>query len=83
MNVSLICLVFSSVSLWSSLLVILQSYNHYAYLATEQEHLQLTTVRTNQTTGLTSGRAADCAPEVAFSPFRALYHHQQMFLCCC
>ena len=83
MNVSLICVVFSSVSLWSSLLVILQSFNYLAYLATEQKHLQLITVCINQTTGLTSGRAADCALEVVFSPFRALYHHQQMFLFCC
>ena len=33
---------------------------------------QLTTARTNQTTGLTNGRAANWAPEVAYSPFRAL-----------
>ena len=40
-------------------------------LATERER-QLTTARANQTTRLTNGRAAEGAPEVEFSPFRAL-----------
>ena len=40
-------------------------------LATERER-QLTTARANQTTGLTNGKAANWAPEVAFSFFRAL-----------
>ena len=44
---------------------------HQADLATERER-QLTTARTNQTTGLTNGRAANWEPEVEFSPFRAL-----------
>ena len=42
-----------------------------ADLATERER-QLTTAWTNQTTGLTNGRAANWAPEAEFSPFRAL-----------
>ena len=33
---------------------------------------QLTTAPANQTTGLTNGRATNWAPEVEFSPFRAL-----------
>ena len=41
-----------------------------ADLATERER-QLTTVRANQTAGLTSGRGTNWAPEVVFSPFRA------------
>ena len=36
-----------------------------ADLATERKR-QLTTTRANQTTGLTNGRAANWAPEVAF-----------------
>ena len=31
----------------------------------------MTSVRANQTTGLTNGRATNWAPEVEFSPFRA------------
>ena len=34
------------------------------------------TARANQTAGLTNGRAANWAPEVEFSPFRALYRHE-------
>ena len=34
---------------------------------------QLTTARANQTTDFTNGRAANWAPEVVFSPFRALF----------
>ena len=44
-------------------------------LATERER-QLTTAWTNQTTGLTSGRAANWAPEAELSPFRALSRRQ-------
>ena len=33
----------------------------------------------NQTTGLTNGWAANCAPEVEFSPFRALSRRQMTF----
>ena len=46
--------------------------NEMAELATERER-QFTTARANQTNGLTNGRAANWAPEVAFSPFRALF----------
>jgi len=35
--------------------------------------------RAIQTTGLTNGRAVNWAPEVAFSPFRALSRRQQTF----
>ena len=41
---------------------------------------QLTTARANQTTGLTNDRAANWAPKVAFSPFRALSRRQLTFL---
>ena len=51
-------------------------------LATERER-HLTTARTNQTTGLTNGRAANWAPEVVFSPFHALSRHQLTFPSCC
>ena len=44
-------------------------------LATERER-QLTTAYANQPTGLTNRRAANWAPEVAFSPFRALSRRQ-------
>ena len=40
-------------------------------LATERER-RLKTARANQTTGLTNDCAANWAPEVEFSPFRAL-----------
>ena len=40
---------------------------------------QLTTTRTNQTTGLTNGRTATWAPEVASSPFRALSRRSLIF----
>ena len=46
--------------------------NEMAELATERER-QFTTARANQTTGLTNGRAANWAPEVAFSPIRSLF----------
>ena len=46
-------------------------------LATEREQ-QLTTVR-----GLTNGRAANWAPEVAFSPFRAFSCRHLTFPFCC
>ena len=45
--------------------------NEMAELATERK--KFTTARANQTTGLTNHRAANWAPEVAFSPFRALF----------
>ena len=51
-------------------------------LATERER-QLTTGPANQTTGLTNGRAANWAPEVVFSPFRALSRRQLTFPSCC
>ena len=51
-------------------------------LATERIR-QLTTARANQTTGLTNGRAANWAPEVEFSPFRALSRRQMTFPFCC
>ena len=46
-----------------------------ADLAIERER-QLTTAWTNQTTGLTNGRAANWAPEADLSPFRALSRRQ-------
>ena len=39
-------------------------------VATERER-QLTTARANHTTGLTNDTAANWAPEVVFSPYRA------------
>ena len=53
-----------------------------ADLATERER-QLTTARANQTTGLTNDRVANWAPEVEFSPFRALPRRQMTFPLCC
>ena len=55
---------------------------HWADLATKQE-CQLTMARTNQTTGMTKGKAANWAPEVVFSPFRTLSRHQLTFPSCC
>ena len=49
-----------------------------ADLATERER-QVTTARANQTTTLTNRRAANWAPEVAFSPFRTLSRRQLTF----
>ena len=40
---------------------------------------QLTTARANQTIGLTNACAANWAPEVEFSPFRALSRRQMTF----
>ena len=51
-------------------------------VATERER-QLMTARANQTTGLTNGRVANWAPEVVFSPFRALSRRQLTFPSCC
>ena len=48
----------------------------------ERERL-LTTVRANQTTGLTNGRAANWVPEVELSPFRGLTCRQMTFPSCC
>ena len=53
-----------------------------ADLATERER-QLTTARANQTTGLSNGKTANWAPEVVFSPFRALSRRQLTFPSCC
>ena len=39
----------------------------------------MTTARANQRTGVTNGREANWAPEVAFSPFRALSRRQLTF----
>ena len=55
---------------------------HQADSATERER-QLTTTRANQTTGLTNGRATNWAPEVEFSPFRALSRRQMTYPFCC
>ena len=55
---------------------------YQADLATERER-QLTTARANQTTGLTNGTAANWAPEVEFSPYRALSRRQMTFPFCC
>ena len=42
------------------------------------------TVSTNETTGLTKGRAAiNWAPEVTFSPFRKVSRWQLTFPFCC
>ena len=43
----------------------------------------MTTARANQTTGLTNGRVVNWAPEVEFSPFRALSRRQMTFPFCC
>ena len=58
--------------------------NEMAELATERKP-QFTTASANQTTGLTNGRAANWAPEVAFSPFRALFPSstEMTFPFCC
>ena len=48
-------------------------------LATERER-RLTTVRANQTTGLTNGRGTNWTPEVKFSRFRALSCRQMTLL---
>ena len=53
-------------------------YHRHPDLATEQES-QLTTVRANQTTGLTNGRAVNWAPEAEFSLFRAISRRQMTF----
>ena len=53
-----------------------------ANLAIEEKR-QLTTAYANQSTGLTNGRAANWAPEVEFSPFRALSRRQMTFPFCC
>ena len=47
-------------------------------VATERER-QLTTARANQTTGLTNDTAANWAPEVEFSPYRAPSCRQETF----
>ena len=52
-------------------------FKYWADLATERE--RLTTARTNQTIGLTNGRATNWAPEVEFSRFRALSRRQMTF----
>ena len=41
------------------------------------------TAHANQTTGLTKGRVANWAPEVEFSPFRALSRRQMTLPFCC
>ena len=46
---------------------------------TKERERQLTTSRANETTGLTNGRGANWAPEVVFSPFRALSCRQLTF----
>ena len=61
---------------------ICDDWRQQADLATEWDR-QSTTARTNQATGLTSHRAANWAPEVAFSPFRTLSRRQLMFPFCC
>ena len=53
----------------------------WADLTTERER-QLTTARANQTSGLINGRDANLAPEVMFSPFRALSRRQLSFPSC-
>ena len=53
-----------------------------ADLVTERERW-LTTARANQTTGLTNSRAANWAPEVEFSPIRALSRRQMTLPFCC
>ena len=58
------------------------SHHNWADLATERQR-HLTTARANQTTGLTNGRATNWAPEVEFSPFRALSRRQLTFPSCC
>ena len=58
------------------------SYKQWSDFASEWER-QLTTALANQTTGLTSGRATNWAPEVTFSPFRVISRRQMMFPFCC
>ena len=59
-----------------------RNIRQWADLATERER-QSTTARAHQTTGWTNGRAANLAPEVVFSPFRALSRRQLTFPSCC
>ena len=54
-----------------------------SFTSTTERERQLTTARANRTGGLTNGRAANWAPEVAFSPFRALSCRQLTFPFCC
>ena len=49
----------------------------------QERERQLTTARANQTTGLSNGRAANLAPKVVFSSFRALSCRQLTFPSCC
>ena len=56
--------------------------NKKADFATERER-QLTAAPAIQTTGLNNGRATNWAPEVEFSPFRALTPRQMTFPPCC
>ena len=65
-------------TLWCSV----NRYSDRSGIATERER-QLTTARANQTTGLTNGGTANWAPEVEFSPFRALSRCQITFPFCC
>ena len=65
-----------------SCFVISLEMEHSTDLATERER-QFTTARANQATGLTNGRGANWAPDVVFSPFRALSRRQLTFPSCC
>ena len=56
--------------------------NKKADFATERAR-QLTAAPAIQTTGLNNGRATNWAPEVEFSPFRALTPRQMTFPSCC
>ena len=55
------------------------SFNYYGADLARERKRQLTTARANQTTGVINGRAANWAPEVAFSPFRAISRPQLTF----
>ena len=55
------------------------SLNYYGADLARERKRQLTTARANQTTGVINGRAVNWAPEVAFSPFRALSRPQLTF----
>ena len=48
-------------------------FDHNNRLIVTERERQLKTARANQTTGLTNGWAANWAPKVEFSPFRARF----------
>ena len=67
---------------YSAVMTSNHSQTTMADFPTEWER-QLTTAHANQTIGMTNDRTANCAPEVTFSPFRALSRRQWTFLFGC